>query len=891
VDDLKTLHDLFPRMAAFGDRPAVVAFTKRDQQLWSYALLVDQAQSLAAGLVQEGLAKDDPVAIFAEDSPEWFVACLAVIAAGGVVVPLDVQLSDDALQHALRDSGVHTVFTSRRQYERLRRVAGAFHLETILLGESCFGLRTWQEMGAAGATEPVQVGPEDRAVLFYTSGTTGPPKGVPLTHANLVYQLNTVAAAELVTQSDRLLLPLPLHHVYPFVIGMLTPFAIGLPIILPYNLTGPQLMRTLREGEVTAIIGVPRLYRAIYSSIQSQAEASFMGRTLFRGCLAISKALRRVSIRIGKLLFFPLHHKLGPKLRVLATGGAAMEPELAWNLEGLGWRIGTGYGLTETSPMVTLDKPGKARIGTVGRPVEGSQIRIDPVVDEEGNAVEPDQKKSSHKEGEIVARGPGVFAGYHNLPEKTEEAFTDDGWFRTGDLGYLDRAGYLHITGRVKTLIVLEGGEKAQPDDVEQAYQKNSAIREAGVLEHEGKIVAVILPAAGTSDDAIRQALEERSKAMPSYQRIVDFVVARSPLPRTRLGKIRREELKKLYEQLKAGGKEPTQAGPMAEGEMSPEDRALLEDSAARKTWELLAKRFASQRLTPDANPQLDLGVDSLEWLSLTLEIRQETGVELEEDAISRIESVRDLLREVTEHPESQRAGGAAEPLEHPEEVLGDELQHWLSPEGPVESAASRFLYALDWALVRSAFKLDVQGLENLPKDAPFVLAPNHVSFLDSFVLAAALDYRLLRDTYWAGWSGMAFGPVFRVLRRLAHVIPIDPDKAAASSLAFGAAVLRSKHDLVWFPEGTHSKTGELETLRPGIGMLLEHYPVPVVPVHLQGTRDALPPGRFVPRPGGSIRIVFGKPLDPHQLERDGEGEEPYQRITNALQDAMASLN
>jgi long-chain acyl-CoA synthetase len=362
-------------------------------------------------------------------------------------------------------------------------------------------------------------------------------------------------------------------------------------------------------------------------------------------------------------------------------------------------------------------------------------------------------------------------------------------------------------------------------------------------------------------------------------------------LPRTRLGKIRREELKKLYDEIKSGRNESPKAGPLAEDDMSPEDRALLDDPAARKTWELLSERFSSQSLTPDTSPQLDLGIDSIEWLNLTLEIRQKAGIELEEEAIGRIQTVRDLLHEVTERPEAKGASAAAEPLEHPEQVLGDELQRWLAPEGPVESVASRFLYALDWTLVHSAFRLDVQGREHLPKQGPFVLAPNHVSYLDSFVLAAALDYRLLRETYWAGWSGIAFGPMFKVLRRLTHVVPIDPDKAAASSLAFGAAVLRSKHDLVWYPEGTHSKTGKLETLRPGIGMLLQRYPVPVVPVRLQGTREALPPGHYLPRPGREIRILFGKPLDPHELEHKGEGDEPYQRITSALHEEMETLN
>jgi long-chain acyl-CoA synthetase len=689
-------------------------------------------------------------------------------------------------------------------------------------------------------------------------------------------------------------------------------------------------VRALREGQVTAIIGVPRLYRALLAGLQSRSEsAGRLTSALFRGGLGLSTALAQRRIRIGRWLFRRVHREIGPQLRIMATGGAAIEPELAWKLEGLGWLVCTGYGLTETSPLLTFDKPGQARIGSVGRPVSGIDVRIDPVLDRNGDQQETkarsDQRSSDttaasdpaasgevgeaeearadststdSPEGEVVARGPSVFAGYHNLPDQTQEAFTDDGWFRTGDLGYFDRDGYLFITGRVKTLIVLEGGEKIQPDDLEENFHGNPAIREIGVLEREGKLVAVIRPVnrngnqqqpQNGEDADVRTALEERSRSLPSYQRIAEFVLTSADLPRTRLGKIRREELKELYEKIKAGKGAPAETGPIPEEEMTPEDRALLDEPTARQAWEWLARRFADRRLTPDASPQLDLGIDSLEWLNLTMEIRQSCGVELSQEAIGRIETVRDLLREVAEQPQAQGAAPAIDPLENPDAVIRDERERWLSPLGPVESAAAWLLYALNWMLVHLVFRLRVEGRERLPEKGPFVLSPHHVSLLDSCVLAAALDFKRLRETYWAGWTGIAFGPVFRYLRRLARVVPIDPEKAAASSLAFGAAVLKGKHNMVWYPEGGLSKTGEVEPLKPGIGLLLEHYPVPVVPAFEQGTREALPPGRLLPRPG-HVRVVFGAPLDPRELEQRGKGDTPHERITSALHDELARL-
>jgi long-chain acyl-CoA synthetase len=229
------------------------------------------------------------------------------------------------------------------------------------------------------------------------------------------------------------------------------------------------------------LIGVPRLYRALAAGVRARAEgAGRLAAALFRAGAALSTWLRRrLGLRLGKLLLRPLHRQLGPRLRVLVSGGAALDPDLAWELEGLGWQIATGYGLTETAPMLTLDRPGKARIGSVGRPLPGVEIRIDPSAGPDTpRQPETGRADPRRQEGEILARGPGVFAGYRHLPEKTAEAFTDDGWFRTGDLGYLDGDGYLYVTGRVATRITTEGGKKFQPDDVEAAYQANPVLRE-----------------------------------------------------------------------------------------------------------------------------------------------------------------------------------------------------------------------------------------------------------------------------------------------------------------------------------------------------------------------------------------------------------------------------
>ncbi len=895
MGDLRTLQSLTDGLRDHGDRPVLLALQKEGVERWSYMDLADHAGRLARGLAESNVDRGEHVALLAGNRPEWVAACLALAMAGAVVVPLDARLGDEAVAHALGDSGAELVFTTSDQVERL-----GDGLKPILLDAGNEDERSWRRLLSDGNDELPRVEPEDPAALFYTSGTTGTAKGVPLSHRNLAFQLNTMLGAGLVTGEDRVLLPLPLHHVYPFVIGMLTPLALGLAVVMPQSLTGPQMVRALREGPATIVVGVPRLYGALYSGIEDRSRSGGrIASAIFEATTGASTWLRRrLGLRVGKLLLRPLHRRFGPKLRVLASGGSALDPDLAWKLEGVGWQVAIGYGLTETSPLLTLNPPESSKLGSAGWPIPGVEVRVDPSA-VPGKAGEERRTDKPGEEGEILARGPGVFSGYRNMPEETREVLTGDGWFRTGDLGYFDEEGYLYVTGRASTLIVTEGGENVQPEDVEEAYLENPVISEVGVLQRENQLVAVIVPEVGEIrrrdgdiERAVREAVREVSGRLPSYQRLSDYAITREPLQYTQLGKIRRHLLPDHFKRAKEGEERPeeTARGPIPPEEMSEEDRAFLENPAAKQVWDGLARRYPDERLTPETSPQLDLGIDSLEWVNLTLEIGESVGVELDEEAIERVDTVRDLLREVTERADAGEGASGASPLENPEEVLSERQKRWLEPLNPAMSILAFVLYNLNRAIARGLFRLRVEGLENLPERGPFILASNHVSYSDPFAIAAAIDYRRLRRTYWAGSMEVAFGnPINRFFVRLAKAVPVESNRAGLSSLAFSAAVLERGKNLIVFPEGQRSFTGDLHPFKPGVGVLLDHFEVPVIPAFIRGTEEAMPPGKPYLRPA-RIEIAFGQPLDARELERQGEGEEPHHRISSALHDRVAEL-
>ncbi len=865
-----TLVPAIDGIARQGEKAAVIAMTGNGSRVLTHAVLSREIHRLAAGLCQR-FDKGDKIALFGADSPEWLIAALAVIRAGMAVVPLDLQASRDHLDHMVCDSGARLIFTTTDQLERL----AALDTPTALLDVPDRDPRSFRQLASAG--QPPELKPDDQAALFYTSGTTGRPKGVPLTHANLIHQINVITTIDLLDPNERVLLPLPLHHVYPFVIGMLLPLTLGLTLILPHTLTGPQIMRALQEGGATVMIGVPRLYDALYTAIEARIRSrGKMALRLFTAMLAISIQMRqRLGSYWGRKWFAPIHRQLAPHLRLLACGGAAIAPDLAWRLEGLGWQMSIGYGLTETAPLLTMNLPPSPRLDSVGKPLPGVAVRIDA---------------TGGEEGEILARGPNVFKGYHRLPDKTREAFTPDGWFRTGDLGRFD-GEWLLITGRVKELIVTPGGENIQPESVERVFCRHPFIEEFALLERDGRLVGLVLPnpaeirRAGMDDipRAIRLAVTKINAELPSYQRITDFAVTRDPLPRTRLGKLRRHELPRHYEDAKSG--KALTRGPIALEQMAESDRLLLQHPVSRQVWNWLAKRFPDQHLTPDTSLRLDLGIDSLGWLELTVDIQRLAGVELSEEAVASIETVRDLLKAVQTAPASQRVRS----WEHPEAILTTDELARLRPHRGIWRVVYHLTALLDHLLMHGLYRIRVTGLENLPR-GQCILAPNHVSFLDPFTLAAVLPIDFLEKTCWTGWTGIAFtNPVFRLFSRIARVLPIDPEKEVLKSLAFALAALQYGNNLVIFPEGQRSPSGELLPLRPGLGLLTAKYPVPIVPIHIEGTFAAWPVGKKLPKLGLPISITFAPPVDPKPII-EADPKTAANRITRTIADRLAAM-
>ncbi|NGP54482.1 AMP-binding protein [Thioalkalivibrio sp. XN8] len=884
MNDALPLERIFATLGRRDREPALIELDEEEAHALSCRRLAARAESVARGLPLNDLGSERRIALLAPPGTAWIELFLGLLRAGVTVVPLDTQLEAEYLVTILTDAGIRYVVADAPR----RRLLDELDYDGTVLGLLDDDAdETWQRWLKDEGELPAMPGPDDVAVLLYTSGTTGPPKGVPLRHRHLGYQVEAVDEAGLVQPDDRMLQPLPLHHVYPLVIGVMLPLALGVPIVLPAALTGPGLVRAIRAQDVTIVLGVPGLYAALLAGVDRRIDAlPAPGRALARGMLRASTALRAATgLNAGRWLLRPLHQRIGPRLRMLASGGSPLDPAVARRLGGIGWDVAIGYGLTETAPLLTIKLPGDGSADSVGRVVPGTELRIDRSVESDGN----------EEAGEILARGPGVFDGYLDRDEETQEAFAAEGWFRTGDLGWLDDDGFLHVLGRKSTMLVTASGENIRTEALEEAYAAHPQIAEIGILKDDDRLVAVIHPApealrddADSLEDTISAAVGECSEKLPSHQRIDGFRITREPLDRTRLDKIRRGKLEERYESLGAEEAE-SEPEPMAIEDMAPEDRELLANDRARQAWELIGRRFPGARVRPDTSFRLALGLDSLGWLDLSTDIMRATGVELREDDIAGIDTVRDLLEVVAgEEPSPEQL---QDPLEDPEARLSEDQKTWLEPRSWASAAATNALYRLNSGLMQVVFRVRREGSPPAGRE-PLVITPNHASLLDPFALAAALPPDRRRELFWGGLAGWAYrNRVFTVFSRLGRVIPIDPERSMVSELAFAKAVLDRGRSLVWFPEGQRSTDGRLGPLRPGIGVLLENSPnVRVLPVWIEGAFDALPVGRLVPRPH-RITVHLGEHRSARQLEAQGEGDNQRQRLLDGLRRELEALH
>ena len=865
-----TLNSFITNLAARGDHPAVIEVHEDKVETWSCIGIANQAQRLATGLLSSNLEPLEHVALWAPNSAHWVIARLGLGAAGALPVPIDDIASDREAAEFLKDAKCKRIFTTTDHVGALRAMSGGQNFDIIVLDQTKSlpkSVRPLHKLMVKTPKPLPDIAPDLPNVLIYTSGTTGTPKAFTLTHANIAVNVDAVVDQKIVGENDRCLLPLPLHHAYPYM-GLLVGLSSGTAIVFPEGVLGPQIVDAIKRTNITMIVGVPRLFEALVDGIENQLAATSkiaLGVFLSLQKLAIA-VQRRFGWKPGNILFRPLRNRIAPELHALFSGGAKLRDDIAWKLESFGWRMFNGYGLAETASVFTANIPRHSQIGSDGKSLTlQGEMRI----------FKPDDDAT----GEIQLRGPSVFDSYRSPKEANAQAFTKDGWFKTGDLGRLDDQGFLHVTGRIKEMIVMGGGENIYPEPLEAIYAENPFVKEIAVFEQNGSLAAVVLPdidairakSNAAFEDTIRIALAETARELPSFQRLAGFALTNTALPRTRLAKLRRFQLPALYARTKAGDT------PSAPAPLSEDDLALLRRGDAQAVWDMLQARFPDRQVSFDDNPELDLGLDSLAWVTLGLELQAQFGIVLLEDQLANIVTVRDLLILVADAQDHHPAETGTTDL------TGEETK-WFEPASPVIQTLTRLLYVMNRFILHTAFRLRVRGNENIPIKGPAILMVNHASDIDPSTLYAALPWASASQLRWSGDRTRVYGSKLRRwLARITRMFPVD-ERRPLTALKMAEKSLSNNDILVWFPESWRSPDGKIQRFQAGLGTLLSRVDVPVVPVWIDGSFEAWPRHRKLPR-FKKITVHFGRPANRKLLVN--KSKPSPDQITNNLHDLL----
>src|SRR6266478_3876531 len=630
------------------------------KEQYTYADLGELAARAAGFLVSNNIKSGDRVMLFSHNAPEWGMTYFGVLRAGATCIPVDAESSTEEIINFARAgeaSGIVISAKLKEEHSDLPEKLKTAGLDAIKLWtfDDVFEMPDEKTEGARIALLPQRVTAQTVASLIFTSGTTGRPKGVMLSHRNLTSMVSMLSSVFDMDTSDGVLSVLPLHHTFEFSTGFLTPLSRGAQITYLPELSSEHLAAAIKNGHVTGMVGVPALWELLHRRIKTRLHdrGKVVGETADL-LMRFNAWLRdKTPLNFGQLLFYPIHEGMGGRIRYFISGGSALNDKVQRDFQGLGFTILEGYGLTEASPVLTVTRPENRMLaGTVGKSLPGVEIRI---ADPDASGV-----------GEVIARGPNVMLGYFGNEEATREALVDR-WLYTGDLGRIDDEGNLFLVGRSKDIIVDTNGKNVYPDEVEEVYQDSPYIKEMSVIglpDGIGEKVACIVVPDEEYDIAlsraeVRQKIEEHfrevSAKLPYYKRVKLLHFTDDELPRTATRKVKRRDVVQMIQQLEERTRSSTGAAGSEE---------LTGDAA----WLIQIVSSVSNRSRDEIaiNARLaDLGFDSLMFVELATAIENAGGFLTAPERLNEVQDVRELLTVVNrEASQASRREGARLRLE-----------------------------------------------------------------------------------------------------------------------------------------------------------------------------------------------------------------------------------
>ncbi|MGH9941906.1 MAG: AMP-binding protein [Pyrinomonadaceae bacterium] len=853
------------------------------KEQYTYADLQELATRAAGFFAGAGVRPGERIALLSHNAPEWGMTYFGVIKAGGTCVPVDPESRTEEVVNFARASGAKGIVMSAEMDDKhpdLRDRLQDEKLETqVWKFDEVFELPPQPVEDERIALLPPRVQASTVASLIFTSGTTGRPKGVMLSHKNFAHMVSMLASVFDMKTSDGVLSVLPLHHTFEFSTGFLTPLSRGAQITYLPELTGEELARAIKNGHVTGMVGVPALWELLHRRIKNRLRerSELIGKTA-DGLIEANSWLRdHTPLNLGQIIFRPIHQGLGGRIRYLISGGSALNERVKKDFHGLGFTILEGYGLTEASPVLSVTRPqNKLNAASVGTALPGVEIKI----------LEPDEAGV----GEVVARGANVMLGYYDNEEATRSVLVNR-WLYTGDLGRLDDEGQLYLVGRSKEIIVDTNGKNVYPDEIEELYSDSPYIKELSVVGLPDvlgeKVACLVVPDydhdIALSRDEVRRKVEEHfkdvSSALPFFKRVKMLHFSDDELPRTATRKVKRREVVQMMQTLEQNAR--ALPGPSASGARETGTRWLL-DIVANVAGQPRGEVTLGTRLA-------DLGFDSLMYVELATAIEQAGGTLKSPDTLSQVHDVRELTSVVIRQPttaqkEEARRKRAEEERKEDEEIVIPSL---------VKIAGNRGLDTLQRLFYERVLHTKIEGQTNVPVHTNYLVAANHTSHLDMGLVKMALG------EHGADLVALAAADYFfdnkykrAYMDNFTNLVPMERSGSLRKSLRHALSFLERGYNALIFPEGTRSLSGEMAEFKPILGFLALTARVGILPVYLRGTYEALPKGSNMLK-GREIGARVGRFIAVEEMEEMTKGmprSEAYRLIAAYVQHRIENL-
>jgi len=799
----------------YANKTALIWKTKYRTKKINYNTLLTYTRKTAFYLLERGLKKQDRVFIIGPNCPQWVTAFFGTVSAGMVLVPVDFNSSPDFISKVIKESKPSLYITSGFLSNKL---PSCCNKNNTVFFENFFSEIEKFDDEFLDKKYDFYIGDNDTAEIIFTSGTTDEPKGVVLTHRNIGTNIFNCSLRISIRSGTKLLSILPLSHMFEQIAGLFAPLRQGAQIVYLAGMKPTSIKKALYSEKVNNMVVVPAFLDTFKNLIFLNAEKKGKLEKFKKGLIKAEK----IGYFLRRIIFAEIIKKLGGRFDFVISGGSHLDINTEKFWDNLGIKILQGYGLTETSPVITCTDKNKPVLGSVGRVLHSQFIKL-------------------ADDGEILTAGENVFRGYLNRDKLNKEIFIN-GWFKTGDIGEIDKDGNLYIKGRKKNIIVNPAGMNIFPEDIEKKLKSYDNINDCIVIAHKGKsffLNGYILTDEKLKSEQLKNILLDLNSKLAPHQQLKSIVIwHQKDFPRTPTKKIIRREIERILE-----GK----------------DKSVKEKSDQNKSKSLddfsviinLIKEITGIQSSLEVNSRLveDAGMDSIQKLELITKLEANFLIDLDEEDFYKIVTIGEIL------PLINKARKNID-LEKKENIIS----------GFRFNIINRIIQSLSFAFFRLFsflfFRVKAESKNNLYKIYEnFIIVANHTSHLDTFSILRALPPYIRRKTFTAAAYDYFFKGHFfssKVLSYLFNIFPFYRKEMMRKNLNNLGRILDKKHNIILYPEGTRSRDGNMNEFKEGIGMIVKALEVPCLPVKVENAFNLLAYDKKIPKQGRII-VKFGK--------------------------------